>query len=65
MIGLTLCGCTVWLTLILSKSIQKATFANVGIRDQKVKILTKYFQRIVDYQMSWLDSFIAERIKKL
>lgn len=65
LIGLTLCGLTVWITLLLTKSIQKATFGNISTRDKKVSILTQYFQRIVDYQMSWLDSFVADKISKL
>lgn len=65
LVGLVLCVGTVLITLKLAKEIRSATFANIQNRDKKLSILTQYFQRIIDYQMSWYDCYIAEKIEKL
>ena len=61
-IGLGLSGAIVQSTLYLTSKIEGAIFRNVAVKQEKVNILTKYLTRIVDYQMSWLDSFVGKII---
>lgn len=63
--GLIVSGLIAQFILFISRMIESANFAKLKIKQTKTNILTEYFARIVDYQMSWLDGFVGDRIDNL
>jgi ABC-type bacteriocin/lantibiotic exporter with double-glycine peptidase domain len=61
-VGLMIGGVIVQFIGVISKKIEDANFRKLRATESKTKILTEYFSRIIDYQMSWLDGYIGNRI---
>lgn len=64
-VGLGIGGVITQFIGVISKKIENANFKKLMATESKTKILTEYFSRIVDYQMSWLDGYIGDRILQL
>lgn len=61
-VGLMIGGVIVQFIGVISNKIEDANFKKLRATESKTKILTEYFSRIIDYQMSWLDGYIGNRI---
>lgn len=62
LIGLAVCFLIMFSTFSLADKIQYYLNKNNEVRENKLHIFKEFLQRVVDYKMMWLDSWVDNKI---